>query len=171
MSSTPDLPTGQDAASLLTEGIGRRGLLRAAGVLAAAGVVESTGALSPASAAGLTATGGKVGPVRTLQPGVGRTAGTYVQSLPDQVYWGKLPNRLSKPVAVVRSGDLVSVDTISHEGILEDQGKDPLGYFRGFDVPVNQVLSDAVAVAAKSKHDGPGPHVVTGPIAVRGAEP
>jgi acetamidase/formamidase len=172
MSSTPDLPTGQDAARTLTEGIGRRGLLRAAGVLAAAGVVESTGALSPASAVGPAVAGAaKPAPVRILQPGVGGTAGTYVQSLPDQVYWGKLPNRLSKPVAVIRSGELVSVDTISHEGILEDQGKDPMGYFRGFDVPADQVLTDAVAVAAKSKHDGPGPHVVTGPIAVRGAEP
>ena len=38
-------------------------------------------------------------------------------------------------------------------------------------MPARNVLNDAVAVAAHTPHDGPGPHVVTGPIAVRGAEP
>jgi acetamidase/formamidase len=55
--------------------------------------------------------------------------------------------------------------------VLEDQGKDPLEYFTGHGVPASDVLRDAVAVARESAHDGPGPHVVTGPVAVRGAEP
>ena len=32
----------------------------------------------------------------------------------------------------------VTIDTLSHEGILEDQGKDPLGYFGGHGVPADQ---------------------------------
>src|SRR5919202_1420523 len=66
---------------------------------------------------------------------------------------------------------VVTVDTLSHEGVLEDQGRDPRGYFGGFGVRPRDVLRDAVDVAAHAVHDGPGPHVVTGPIVVRGAAP
>ncbi|MEQ4548046.1 acetamidase/formamidase family protein, partial [Nocardioides kribbensis] len=89
----------------------------------------------------------------------------------EEVLWGRLPNRLSEPVAVVSSGDVVTLDTLSHEGLLEDQGQDPREYFGSFGVPERHVLRDAVEVAARTPHDGPGPHVVTGPVAVRGAEP
>ena len=106
-----------------------------------------------------------------LQPGTGRTRGRYVRAEADEIYWGRLPNRDSAPVAVVSSGDLVTMGTISHEGVLEDQGRDPRQFFESYGVPVRNVLRDAVEVAARSTHDGPGPHVVTGPIAVRGAEP
>ena len=47
-------------------------------------------------------------------------------------------------------------------------GQGPAAYFESFGVPEREVLTDAVAVAARATHDGPGPHVVTGPIAVRG---
>ena len=90
---------------------------------------------------------------------------------PDEISWGRLPNATATPVATVRSGSVVTLDTISHEGVLEDQGQDPREFFAGYGVPASQVLRDAAAVAARSVHDGPGPHVVTGPIAVRGAEP
>ena len=143
--------------------LGRRALLGAA----AAGAVGSTALVGGEAQA---ATGRPAG-VRVLQPGAGKTRGRYVRARPDEVYWGKLPNRTSTPVAVVSSGSVVTIDTISHEGVLEDQGKDPRAYFESFGVPEREVLTDAVAVAARATHDGPGPHVVTGPIAVRGAEP
>ncbi|GAA4791930.1 acetamidase/formamidase family protein [Actinomycetospora chlora] len=95
----------------------------------------------------------------------------YVPAPPTGVLWGRLPTRSTPPVAVVDSGAVVTIDTISHEGVLEDQGQDPLGYFTGLGVAPGDVLSDAVEVARRTPHDGPGPHVVTGPIAVRGAEP
>jgi acetamidase/formamidase len=65
---------------------------------------------------------------------------------------------------------------VSHEGLLEDQGRDPVAYFRSKGVSRDQVLDDAVAIAAKySRHtrnfDLDGPHVVTGPVHVDGAEP
>lgn len=148
--------------------LGRRALLRATASTAAAG-----GAV--AGLAGAAHAGGGASPthkkVQILQPGTGRARGLYVPAKADEISWGQLPNRDKAPVAVVDSGAVVTLDTISHEGVLEDQGKDPRAYFAGHGVPERQVLKDAIAVAANAAHDGPGPHVVTGPIAVRGAEP
>lgn len=152
--------------SPLASALARRALIRAsaAGALGA-GAALAGGAGTPAYSAP-TSRG-----VTILQPGQGKVRGQYVRSRANQVWWGHLPNRTAEPVAVVRSGAVVTLDTISHEGLLEDQGKDPRQYFETFGVPERHVLRDAVAVAAKATHDGPGPHVVTGPIAVRGAEP
>jgi acetamidase/formamidase len=164
---------GRAAADVLTEGLGRRTLLRAAAGLAtmgAAGLALPTAA-AHAEEGAHAEQGAHQAPVRVLQPGTGPTRGTYVRSFPDRISWGKLPNRDTDPVAVVRSGDVVTIDTVSHEGVLEDQGRDPRGYFGGFGVPDDQVLRDAIGVARLAVHDGPGPHVVTGPVAVRGARP
>jgi acetamidase/formamidase len=90
------------------------------------------------------------------------------------VRWGYLPNRDSAPIATVDSGTVVTVDTVSHEGILEDQGRDPVRYFAGHGIPESQVLDDARDIAASQlPHDfaGDGPHIVTGPIAIRDAQP
>ncbi len=163
-STSPELDH-QDSADDVSGRLGRRALLGAA----AAGALGST-ALIPSGPA-QAAPRPRSGRVRVLQPGVGRTRGRYVRALPDEVYWGKLPNRDSEPVAVVHSGAVVTMDTISHEGVLEDQGQDPRAFFESYGVKERDVLHDAVAVAARSTHDGPGPHVVTGPIAVRGAQP
>jgi acetamidase/formamidase len=68
----------------------------------------------------------------------------------------------------------VTIDTVSHEGILEDQGRDPVSYFAGHGIPEAKVLDDARAIAASAlPHDfaADGPHIVTGPIAVQGAQP
>ena len=150
---------------LVGAGLGRRAMLRAAGV----GAVGSAAVLTApeAEAAGPKRAAG----VPVLQPGRGRTRGAYVPARVHEILWGRLPNRDSTPVAVVSSGDVVTLDTISHEGVLEDQGKDPRQFFESYGVPERNVLRDAVDVAAHAVHDGPGPHVITGPIAVRGAEP
>jgi acetamidase/formamidase len=90
------------------------------------------------------------------------------------VRWGFLPNRDAAAVRSVRSGSLVTFDTVSHEGILEDQGRDPVRYFSSKGVPERDVLSDARAIAASAlPHDfaNDGPHIVTGPIDVIGARP
>jgi acetamidase/formamidase len=137
----------------------RRALLQAAAAVVATGA--GVAAAKPAEAG--------AGPA-VLQPGTGGARGTYIEAKPDTVVWGRLPNRTTEPVARVRSGAVVTFDTVSHEGILEDQGKDPLGYFAGHGVPHREVLTDAVAIAAATPHDGPGPHVVSRPVAVQGAE-
>ncbi|MFT4084388.1 MAG: acetamidase/formamidase family protein [Nocardioides sp.] len=108
-----------------------------------------------------------------LQPGVGPIrARAYLPADPEAVLWGRLPCAADSPVLTVASGDEVTVDTISHEGILEDQGRDPEAFFGRHGV--TEVLTDAVALAAG---DHPhtvgvdGPHVVSRPIAVDGAQP
>jgi acetamidase/formamidase len=100
--------------------------------------------------------------------------GPHLAATPDTVSWGWMPSGADGPVLEVASGDVVSIDTVSHEGILGDQGRDPVRFFGGFGVPADAVLSDAAAIAACGLPHDPladGPHVVTGPVAVTGAEP
>ncbi|MBY0688951.1 acetamidase/formamidase family protein [Microbacterium marinilacus] len=109
-----------------------------------------------------------------LQPGQSVPEGaTYLPAGPETILWGRLPSRLDAPVLTIRSGDSVVVDTVSHEGILPDQGQDPAAYFAQHGVGEDAVLRDAVAIAARSPRDpaADGPHVVTGPIRVEGARP
>ncbi|GAA3955365.1 acetamidase/formamidase family protein [Actinomadura viridis] len=110
-----------------------------------------------------------------LQPKEGRIDGAhYLRTTPDTSLWGWLPNATTAPVLTVSSGDTVTIDTLSHEGILEDQGRDPVGFLAGFGVPADRVLTDSRDLAASPvphDFDADGPHVVTGPIRVEGAEP
>ena len=108
-----------------------------------------------------------------LQPGTGPLrSSTYLPASRETVRWGRLPCGDDAPVLTVEPGTEVTIDTLSHEGILEDQGRDPKAFFARHDV--EGVLDDAVDLAA-SDHPRTfgvdGPHVVTGPIHVRGAEP
>jgi acetamidase/formamidase len=110
-----------------------------------------------------------------LQPGHGpiRSA-AYLPSVPVNVLWGRLPCATDVPVMTVPAGTEVTIDTLSHEGILEDQGRDPRGYFGGWGVGLDDVLDDAVELAASERVRDlatDGPHVVTGPIYVEGAQP
>ncbi len=98
----------------------------------------------------------------------------YVPSTPDTVRWGSLPNRDARPLLTVPSGSVITFDTVSHEGILEDQGRNPASYFAAHGVKPDGVLDDAKAIAASGiVHDfiADGPHVVTGPVAIDGATP
>ena len=105
-----------------------------------------------------------------LQPG--SDAAHYLPATPDTVLWGRLPCEADRAVLTVDPGEVVVVDTLSHEGLLPDQGQDPVAYFARHGVPRQLVLEDAVRVAeACSRDEADGPHVVTGPIAVRGALP
>ena len=106
-----------------------------------------------------------------LQPGRGPIrSSTYLPADAAQVLWGRLPCETDAPVLTVDSGAEVTIDTISHEGILEDQGRDPLAFFTGHGA--TEVLEDAIAIAASDYDRGDGgPHVITGPIFVRGAKP
>ncbi|WOF22760.1 acetamidase/formamidase family protein [Microbacterium betulae] len=109
-----------------------------------------------------------------LQPGSGVPDGaTYLPAGPGTVLWGRLPSRADAPVLAIAPGGTVVVDTVSHEGLLPDQGQDPVAFFAGHGVPPEAVLEDAVAIAATSPRDpvADGPHVVTGPIRVEGARP
>lgn len=104
---------------------------------------------------------------------------TYqIMSTPQNAIWGELFKPNSRPIAKVKSGDRVVMQTISHEGILPDQG-DTVAFLGSGGIPQNpksrvapdRVLQDQLIVKAKLKKTGPGPHVITGPIYVEGAEP
>ena len=57
--------------------------------------------------------------------------------------WGRLPCEADPAVLEIAPGETVTIDTVSHEGILEDQGKDPAAYFGGHGVAASDVLTDA----------------------------
>jgi acetamidase/formamidase len=112
-------------------------------------------------------------PGKLSVPGV-RGKVWYVPSTLNTIKWGYLPNQLDAPVLQVPSGAMVVFDTVSHEGLLEDQGRNALKYFSSKGVAPNMVLKDAIAITRSSlPHDfiKDGPHIVTGPIAIQGARP
>lgn len=97
----------------------------------------------------------------------------YVPSTLETIQWGYLPNRDSKPVLTIKSGSTVTFDTISHEGLLEDQGRNVEKYFKSKGVKSEQILTDAQKITQSDlKHDfhKDGPHIVTGPVAIEEAE-
>ncbi|WP_091493104.1 acetamidase/formamidase family protein [Microbacterium pygmaeum] len=112
--------------------------------------------------------------IEILQPGTGPLPGDhYLPATPETVLWGRLPCAADAAVLTISPGQTVTIDTVSHEGVLEDQGKDPLAFFTGHGVDAASVLHDAIEIAATLSRDpaADGPHVVTGPIFVEGAQP
>lgn len=182
---------GREAAEVLAKGLGRRRFLSAAagvgalavatGCSANAAQTPSVGGSSSTSGAGSAGTGGAApspAPLgKILQPHTGDIPGDhYLASTPEDVLWGYVPTVHAAPVAQIRSGQTITIDALSHEGILEDQGRDPQSFFGSHGVEKDGVLRDAVDIAANYSRtprnfDADGPHVVTGPVAVEGAEP
>jgi len=81
----------------------------------------------------------------------------HLHSSPETCHWGFFEAKL-KPVMIIASGDEVTVDTVSGgPDVVPDLGK--------FHVPAE--LAD---IHAKNERMLPG-HILTGPIAVEGAEP
>jgi acetamidase/formamidase len=92
-----------------------------------------------------------------------------LRSTPETVSWGYIAADLP-PVLRVQSGQTVRIDTVSHQGINTRQ--DPVSYFGAAGIPPAQVLQDAQEIFNKLKRaDDAGPHVITGPVYVEGAQP
>lgn len=94
----------------------------------------------------------------------------FVKSEPANVIWGELFKPDSPPILRVQSGDQIKMETVSHEGILADQG-DTVAFLTGGGIAEQDILPDQIQIKAEVEKTGPGPHVVTGPIYVEGAEP
>ncbi|MFJ9174114.1 acetamidase/formamidase family protein [Streptomyces sp. NPDC102360] len=176
----PGTPTARTAElapvyEALASRLGRRGLLRIAAGLGAAGGMVAAGTQSAVAAPSRPAAVSRPG--RVLQPGKGPVHGQhYLRATPDTVRWGYVPARDAEPALRIRSGETLTVDTVSHEGLLEDQGRDPIAWFGEHGVGREQVLRDAVDLArdytrTPRSFDTDGPHVVLGPVYVAGAEP
>jgi hypothetical protein len=86
-------------------------------------------------------------PTEALQLGSGPIHGDHsLPSTADDVRWGYVPAIGATPSLRIGSGETVTIDTVSHEGILEDRGRDPVAYFGGHQVAENDVLTDAIAI-------------------------
>jgi len=86
-----------------------------------------------------------------------------VESTPENVEWGVFDPE-KEPVLEVSSGATVEIETVTppradHHGTLTSAGIDD-----------EEILEDELTVAEEVPHTGPGPHVVTGPVAVEDAE-
>lgn len=88
---------------------------------------------------------------------------------PATVHWGYFSGAES-PILTVPTGTCLTIDTVSHEGLLPDQGE-PAAFFARFGIARPQVLDDAIAIYASVQHSALGPHIVTGPVCVEEAEP
>lgn len=97
------------------------------------------------------------------------TTHTVMSSL-ENVIWGELFKPDSKPILRVKSGDRIVMQTVSHEGILADQG-DTVEFLTKAGIARDKILPDQLNIKTNVKKTGPGPHVITGPIFVEGAEP
>jgi hypothetical protein len=87
-----------------------------------------------------------------------------VTSDPGTILWGRLPYGADRPV--------VCIDTVSHEGILEDQGQNPAEFFGAHGVSPCDVDPAAIEIArSATRQSTDGLHVITGPIRVNGARP
>ena len=94
----------------------------------------------------------------------------YVESTPENVIWGELFIADDEPILEVKSGDIVTIETVSHEGILPDQG-DTVEFFTNAGIDEADILPDQLAVKEQIERTAPGPHVITGPVFIEGAEP
>ena len=97
------------------------------------------------------------------------TPDATLKSTPNTVLWGYLAANLP-PALTIRSGQIVQIETLSHQGLLTE--RDPVSFFGAYGIPPEQVLPDAVEIYSKLRRPkGASVHVLTGPVYIEGAEP
>jgi acetamidase/formamidase len=133
-------------------------------LLAIAGVCA--GAAAP-WAAGRAATDGQSAAPSAAAP---RATG-HVPSRPETTVWGEFP--IDRPPALtVRSGDTVTIDTLTHAG--STQQAEPVEFLGELGVKRDEILQDMIdfwKTRPSRPREGRGGHVLTGPVYVEGAEP
>ena len=93
---------------------------------------------------------------------------TRLRSTPETVSWGWISAQRA-PVLHVRSGDTMKIDTVSHQGL--NTRLDPDAFFAQAGIAPDAILQDAREVYRGVKRgEGAGPHIITGPVHVEGAE-
>ena len=109
-----------------------------------------------------------------LHTGTGEIVGsTYVHSSSETLRWGRLPIGGEDPVATMASGGIVTFDTVSHEGLLGDQGADPVAFFGHWGIGPDEILDDVRDLTGTTldRVGDDGPHAILGPVRVAGAKP
>lgn len=90
-------------------------------------------------------------------------------STPDTVSWGWIAADRG-PVLRVKSGQTVRIDTVTHQGI--NTKDDPVTFFGRAGISAEKVLPDAIDIFQRVKREAnAGPHLLTGPMHVEGAQP
>lgn len=112
------------------------------------------------------------GPVAGPAAQTGIAVDHVVPSRPETVTWGWIP--LDKPpVATVQPGQTVRIDTLSHHGAT--QAENPATFLAAFGIRPEEILPDArdfwASRSGRPREGRGGAHILTGPIAVAGAEP
>lgn len=98
-----------------------------------------------------------------------RLSVAHLHSNPDTVSWGWIAADRA-PVLRVRSGQTVRIDTVTHQGLNSD--RDPVAFFGAAAIAAGKVLPDASEIYRQVKRgEGAGPHILTGPVHVEGAQP
>ena len=101
----------------------------------------------------------------------GQSTEQFVPSQPETVTWGSYPID-RPPVLTIGSGETVRIDTLTHAGAT--QNENPATYFGAFGVERDEILPDVFDFWASRDgrpREGRSGHVITGPIAIDGAEP
>jgi len=92
-----------------------------------------------------------------------------LRSTPVTVSWGWIAADRA-PVARVKSGQTVRIETVTHQGLNTE--KDPVALFSAAGIASREVLPEAVEIYRNVKRgEGAGPHLLTGPVYVEGARP
>jgi len=99
----------------------------------------------------------------------GITHDAFLPSTSRTVVWGRIPTD-RPPVLRIKSGQTVRIDTVTHQGINQ---QDPIAHFGAAGIAPDQVLRDAVDIFnnAARPPQGAGAHVLTGPIHIEEARP
>lgn len=94
-----------------------------------------------------------------------------VRSTPQNVVFGGLPIGLS-PVAIVQSGQVVRIDSLTQQGATSNS-IDPVTYYGVFGVKPDEVLQDMIDfwTTRSTRPSYGGGHILTGPVYIAGAEP
>ena len=94
-----------------------------------------------------------------------------LRSTPENIFWGGFPID-SPPGITIDSGDTVRVDTISGSGFTNPEVT-PEEFWAQFGVGPDEILADGKAFweSLPGRESLGGPHLLTGPVYVEGAEP
>jgi acetamidase/formamidase len=92
-----------------------------------------------------------------------------VRSRPENMVWGFYGADVP-PVARVKDGDVVEIQTINTTGI---NFKDPEAFFKTNNMPIDEHAQDIIDILKNAKPEPSGlrGHMLTGPVYIEGAEP
>jgi len=88
-----------------------------------------------------------------------------IETTPETVEWGHYDPDAAA-IDTVAPGETVEIETVT-----PPQDGDHVEFLTDAGIAREDVLDDELTIAEEVAHDGPGPHVVTGPIHVEGATP